>query len=152
VAEGARQLGSVDAVALSRRKIRLWEVQRRLAPSFSHTFGSLYDIMVAQEMKLRAKGATQTPQLHSQYVLSSSIRTPPPRSDAQLPEPSTPDQPAPPKDPKWSGSSAASQDEEATKQLLYSLLFDTMSMLAPYVQEITWQMSGIDVELAHTYS
>jgi hypothetical protein len=151
-------LGAVDASALRSGDIKIEHIRKRFAPDFAHTFESLFGVMVAQEMKLRAKEASQTSQHDSQSVLSSQhqLSTPPPScivsSDNSLPQPSTPDQPTHPRDPKWSGSSTASQDEEATKRLLYHLLSDTMMMLESDFREITWQKSGINVELAHTYS
>ena len=70
--EGARQLGAVDASALSGGDIEIEDVRKKLAPDFVHTFESLSRTMVAQETKLQAKEATQISQLSSQTVSSNS--------------------------------------------------------------------------------
>jgi hypothetical protein len=154
VDEGAKQLGAVDASGLSSGDIEIEHVRKKLAPDFVPTFKSLSSVMVAQETKLQIKEARQACQI-SQPV-SSQLQTdttlPPTAPSAELPvEPSTPDQPSHPVDPKWSGSSTASQDEEATKKLLFNLLSDTMTMLESDFRKIIWQRSGLNVELAQTY-
>ena len=133
VEKGARQLGAVDMNDLCSGDIDIDEVRKEFAPDFVQTFNSLLTIMENQETKLRMKEAKVESQLSSQSF-SSSTNTDTILSSAEVAssrtkssadtssEPRTPDQPTHPSNPKWSGSSAASQDEEATKQLLSSLL------------------------------
>ena len=158
MAEGAKQLGAVDVSGLSSGDIEIEHVRKKLAPDFVPTFKSLSSVMVAQETKLQIKEARQsisTRILHQSLVHSIN---PIPLSLQQRPRlrsfyssQRTPDQPSHPADPKWSGSSTASQDEEATKKLLFNLLSDTMTMLESDFRKITWQKSGLKVEIAQTY-
>ena len=85
-------------------------------------------------------------QVSSATRQSQSQAAPAPQS-----EPTAPDQPTHPRDPKWSGSSSESQDEEATKKLLLDLLSDTMRLLKSDFRRIGWQKSGLNVELVQTY-
>jgi hypothetical protein len=137
------------------------EVGEELAPKFVQTFKSLLTIMENQETKLRMNEAKERSQLSHQSV-SSSTRTDETRRSPEVAssntkssvdtssEPRTPDQPTHPSNPKWSGSSAASQDEEATKMLLALLLSETMTILEADFRRVHWQKSGLKVELAQT--
>lgn len=143
------------------------DVADSLAPKFVPTFKSLFSLMVAQETKLQIKQARQASQLSSQaessgstvispdqdphkpVVPTSSKRTKP--STDTLSEPTTPNQPTHPSDPKWSGSTTASKDEESTKKLLSNFLSDTMIILGADFRRIHWQQSGLKVELLQTY-
>jgi len=126
IAKGAKQLGAVDMNDLCSGDIDIDEVGTEFAPKFVQTFKSLLTIMENQETKLRMKESKEKSQVTSQSVSSSTnthtiqptpnVRTT--SSTDTLSEPRTPDQPTHPSNPKWSGSSAASQDEEATKKLL----------------------------------
>ena len=152
VFEGGRQLAAVDANALRCGDIDIDDVSNRLAPKFIHTFKSLYNVMVAQETKLRIKQAKQASQFDTtQISTSTDISQNQSPSIPSSNEPRTPDQPTHPSDPKWSGSSTSSQDEEATKKLLYSMLSDTMTILESDFRKIQWQRSGLKVEILQTY-
>ena len=142
----------MDVSALSSDDIDIQDVRKTLAPDFVATFKSLYNIMTVQETKLRLKEQAQASQLVSQSISSDpSQRTTPEVSSNILSEPITPDQPTHPLNPKWSGSSTASQDEEATKKLLSSLVSDTMTILESEFQTISWQRSGLKVKLIQTF-
>lgn len=154
-----RQLGAVDASALSGGDIEIEDVRKKLAPDFVTTFKSLSRTMVAQETKLQAKEGRRTSQLSSQTLSSNSqnlLDTISPSDTVStadlLSEPKTPDQLTHPRDPQWSGSSTASKDEEATKKLLFNMLSDTMTILESDFRKILWQKSRLRVELAQTYS
>lgn len=161
VEKGAKQLGAVDMNDLCSGDIDIDEVRKEFAPDFVQTFNSLLTIMENQETKLRMKEAKVESQLSSQSLSSStntdtilsspevvSSRT---KSSADTSsEPRTPDQPTHPSNPKWSGSSTASQDEEATKKLLSRLLSETMTILEADFRRVQWQKSGLKVELAET--
>ena len=129
------------------------EVRRDFAPDFVQTFKSLLSIMENQETKLLMKQTDVEPQLCSQSAEGSmdEVRSTKDSTDPYS-EPRTPDQLTQPSNPKWSGSSAASQDEEATKKLLSRLLSETMTILEADFRSLLWQKSGLKVELAETYT
>jgi hypothetical protein len=141
--------------------INIDDVRRRYAPDFVQTFKYLLAVMENQEAKIRMKEAKELSQINSQSV-SSSVSTDALRPEVASPttqlsadtfsEPRTPDQPTRPSNPNWSGSSAASQDEEATKKLLSLLLSETITILESEFRRIRWQKSGLKVELAQTLS
>jgi hypothetical protein len=155
VAEGVKQLGSVDVSALSAGVINIQHIRKNLAPDFVPTFKSLYNITCVQETALQRKEAKRAAHFAHQSISSSSVQptTPVSKHDILTPltEPTTPDQPTHPEDPKWSGSSTASQDEEATKKLISDFLSDTMTILESEFQTIYWQRSGRQVELLQTF-
>jgi hypothetical protein len=159
VAEGAKQLGAVDMNDLCSGDIDIDDVRKEFAPYFVQTFKSLLTVMENQETKLRMKEEKERSQLYSQSVSSSTTTDAVPpgvassrtKSSADiLSEPRTPDQPTHPSNPKWSGSSTASQDEEATKMLLSLFLSETMTILEADFRRVHWQKSGLRVELAQT--
>lgn len=137
--------------ALSVGEIEIDDVSDTLAPKFAHTFKSLLSVMEARETKLRIKEAKGTSKSSNQSVSTESNAPQPIDSSTLHVEPRTPDEPTHPSNPKWSGSSSASQDEEATKKLLSLLLSETMTILGADFRKIKWQRSGLRVELAQTY-
>jgi hypothetical protein len=158
VAEGAKQLGAVDMNDLCSGEINIDDVRKKFAPDFVQTFRSLLTIMENQETKLQMKEAKERSQSNSQSVsgststdaLPSGVASRTQSSPDISSEPRTPDQPTHPSNPKWSGSSTASQDEEATKKLLSRLLWDTMTILEADFRMVNWQKSGLKVELTET--
>ena len=63
----------------------------------------------------------------------------------------TPNQPTQPQDPNYTGSSAASQDEEASKSLVAGFMIAAMCALGDEFSQLPWQESGKFVELVHSY-
>lgn len=125
---------------------------------FKHS-KSLVTIVENQETKLRIKEAKEWSLLNSQSVSSSTstdiirhgVASSKTKSSSDtFSEPRTPDQPTHPSNLKWSGSSTASQDEEATKMLLSLLLSETMTILETDFRRMHWQKSWLKVELAQT--
>lgn len=167
IADGAKQLGSVDVIDLNSGVIDMDIVRKKLAPDFVVFFTSLLDVISVQEKKQRAKQASEQ---HSIPALSGSTITaarkrppqspvtsnPPKRTkeandSSPCSEPKTPDQPAHPSNPDWTGGTATSKDEENTKMLLKHLLVNTMSSLEADFRRIAWQRSGYRVELVQTF-
>jgi hypothetical protein len=72
------------------------------------------------------------------------------RASVELP--TTPDQPTIPTDPKLSGLSIESQDEEATKKMIYEFLSCTLRVLQLPFRKISWHRSSAKlVQLTMSY-
>jgi len=155
-------------------KVKLPVVQQKLARNFHSVYASLLDLMAIQD----GKGSGSQQPVSSSAPPSSagtitttsaasvkSLKRPPPSSLAagsakkakttasslSGSEPTTPDQLTHPVNPNYSGDTAASQDEDITKELLIRVIYDSLSILAPECSEISWQLSGNFVELHQTY-
>ena len=146
VADGARQLASVDINDLNNDIITIDDVRKRLAPDFHGTFSALLTLVEIQEMKQRAKLAKQESQNSSVPTSSAatvtlkraadnqpSVSTKRTKHSSTVPsEPTTPDRPTHPSNPDFTGASTlstTSKDEENTKELLSQLVLNTFGVL-----------------------
>jgi hypothetical protein len=128
---GNKELRSVD---LSQKKPGLTNLFKA-APHFVYFFEALKRLNTPQERKLKEKKLREMKQ--QEVTASSEAR------------PITPDQPTSARDPDFSGSSATSQDEDASKMLVNHFLFATMTVLEENFYRISWHQSGGTVELVH---
>jgi len=166
IADGAKQLGSVDIIDLNSGVIDIDEVRRKLAPDFVVFFTSLLDVISVQEKKQRPKQVSKQNSVSAWSGSTITARKRPPQSpvtskppkktketneSSPYSEPKTPDQPANPSNPDWTGGTATSKDEENTKMLLKHLLVNTMGVLEADFRRITWQRSAHRVELVQTF-
>jgi hypothetical protein len=167
IADGAKQLASIDITHLKSSTVKMNRARRLVAPDFGPFFSSLVGVITAQEKKLRTRQASH----QSSTPMSSGSTIParkrsPPSSDAVIgtkrtkqtnestslhSEPKTPDQPTHPSDTDWSGSTDSSNDEEYPKMLLRDLLLNIREFLDEEFYRITWQRSGHEVDLVQTF-
>lgn len=170
VADGAKQLGSVDMNDLNNDIITIDDVRKRLAPDFHGTFSALLTLVEIQEMKQHAKLAKEKTQTESVPTSSTTTVTLKRSADDQPsistkrmkpsrtvpsppPEPTTPDQPTHPSNPDFTGASTlstTSKDEENTKELLSQLILNTLGILEMDFRQITWPRNGYKIELSQT--
>ena len=139
---------------------------KKLARDFKQSFGALSALMTAKEGDVPSKG-TYSPG-KSMPELCKAPKRPRPVSLTGLPpkrrkgendediakEPTTPDQPTKPYDPKLTGDSSRtveSQPEESTKKLLVTFLGETIDALDREFGYLYWQTSGHKVHLFQTY-
>ena len=164
IADGAKQLASIDITHLNSGAVEMNRARKQLAPDFGAFFNSLVDVITTQEKKKRAKQASQQ---SSTPISSGSTQKPPSQSSVSIiptkrtreanesssprSEPKTPDQPTHPSDPDWTSGTVSSKDEENTKMLLRDLLMNTRDFLDEDFCRITWQRSGHKVDLVQTF-
>jgi hypothetical protein len=137
-----------------------------LAPNFRESFSCLSVLMTAKERQQKSKGtgSTGTPALPSPQTgqkrprpvsHTSSSKRAKGEYDVELQdEPTTPDQPIEPFDPKFSVDSSKteeSQTEESTKGLLALFMGETLKALHREFAYIYWQTSGYKVHIFKTY-
>src|SRR5208282_6688535 len=139
---------------------------KKLARDFKQSFGALSALMTAKEGEVQSKGTDSAgksvPQLSkaSKRPRPVSLTSVPPkrpkgRRNADIAkEPTTPDQPTKPYDPKLTGDSSRtveSQSEESTKKLLVTFLGETIDALDREFGYLYWQTSGHKVHLFQMY-
>lgn len=144
VADGAKQLASIDITHLKSSTVKMNKARRQGAPDFGPFFSSLVGVITAQEKKLRARQASQqnSTSMSSGSTIPTRKRSPPSsdsidgkrikqtnESSSPHSDPKTPDQPTHPSDPDWSGGTDSSNDEEYTKMLLRDLLLNIREFL-----------------------
>jgi len=153
--------------------VNFYDVIDDNAPRFNATFRSLLDIMRIQGRKRKARDekrasqavASQTTSQSISSVSTITLKRPPPspirtnipfskriKSDSPSPppKPPTPNRPTRPIDPARSGSTSASGPEDDTRQLVFDLVRDTLTILRSDFYRIDWQRSGYPVEMIQT--
>ena len=128
VASCLEQLAAVDAEQRKSGKINDFGVGE-LAPQFKASFAALSVLMTS-------KGSKPTKEENNEAVVE---------------EPTTPDQPTIPVNPKFSSSTGESQGEPSTKKLLDDFLFETMYALKGDFSYPNWLPSRIQLHLFHRY-
>lgn len=133
VEDGIRQIGCIDMDKYQRNQIKDSEILRR-APAFVTFYMSVKSILKVRETKLLAK------QSKSKETSQTSIPTTP---ETQWTHP---------RDPKYSGSSTQSKDEDYTQEMLSLLLTCILLVLDEPFRKLSWVKSNYEVLLDKTLS